>query len=163
MVGRRGCMGPGPAYHVFCVGADRRIAEVACRVIDPYVLKRWGVYISAAPLIDAPDSVNPNIYLWLYPFYITKNNNKSKRWSVYTVPRLLLPLVSCRRSMRPRLLVSRRRSTQPRLSSIHRRASRRPSNRRSSSPRCTAERARRRVERQRRRWRPTINIITYLL
>ena len=56
------------AYYVFCVGADRRVAEIAYRVIDPYFLKHWSVYISAAPLIDAPDSANPYIYLWLYLF-----------------------------------------------------------------------------------------------
>ena len=112
MDGRQESMGKEAAYHVFCVGADRRVAEIAYRVINPYFLKHWSVYISAAPLIDAPDSVNTRIYLWLYRFYIAnKNGNKTKRRSVYTIPRLLLPLVSRRRSMQPRLSLIQQRAS----------------------------------------------------
>ena len=65
-------MGNAAVYHVFCAGADRRVAEIAYRAIGPYFLKRWSVYISAAPLIDALDNDNPHIYLWLYPFILQR-------------------------------------------------------------------------------------------
>ena len=78
MDGRPGSTGKEAAYCVFCVGADRRIAEVAYRVIDPCFLKRWSVYISAAPIIDAVDSANPYIYLCLYPFVIAKTTTYQK-------------------------------------------------------------------------------------
>ena len=72
---RQGSMGKEAADHIFCVGADRLIAEVAYRAIDPYFLKRWSVYISAAPLIDAPGSVDPHKSLGLYPFCVAKSIN----------------------------------------------------------------------------------------
>ena len=71
-------MGKDAAYRAFCFGADRQIAQVAYRFIDPNILKRWSVCIYAAPLIDAPNTVGPYKYLWLCSFYIKRQQQIKK-------------------------------------------------------------------------------------